>query len=125
MAAVGNAGSCLPMQRSVTIAYHGDTPQMGCEIFGKRRRKDLLKPDTFWRHILMNRPRNHEPKLRPKWISSHKHLGEPLLGQSGLQFPSTCINRIVYPNFLIQKVLMTVFLFLMLMHFSWYLPFRQ
>jgi len=98
------------MQRSVTIAYHGATPRMGCELFWKRKRKELSKPATFWRHVLTSRLRNHQPELCPKRISSHKRLGEPLLGPSGLQFLSMYMNRIVYPNFLIQMLLRTILL---------------
>lgn len=47
MVAVGEVCSYLPMQRSFTIACEGDTPWMGCELFWKRKRKDLSKPDMF------------------------------------------------------------------------------
>lgn len=35
------------MQKSFTIAYDGDTLCMGYELFWKRKRKDLSKPDLF------------------------------------------------------------------------------
>lgn len=73
------------------------------------------------RHVLKTHPhkqtRNHQARHVLNRSQGHKCLGKPLLGLSACLCPSMCINRIVYPRFLIQQLLTTVFPFPILMHF--------